>query len=568
MSPHRRKFAGETDLVSESITYPSRSGLRVCGYWDHRVKDYENCPFVVVAPKYAETKKNNLQLAYMLASNGINVIRFDHTRHVGESGGVKTSFTLPGAVEDVHGTYDYIEERFGVKSAALVANSLSARTGIRAAAEDPRVSSLVCVVGVVNVQHTLREVFREDVIQKHIDGHRWNVVDNVLGNDADLDGFFGSAYESGMHDLEGTRVDLERIKVPVVFFSGDNDVWVSFKEVKRVVEGAPKGRVVLLEGAKHELRENNVVAENAFREIVMVIMKEAWGIARDPRTLQAPNKRTLLKQNQIERNRLREAAPRTESENEFWSEYLGKYVMLEHVTDYAEYLEMVGELVGPLKPEETILDAGCGNGLFGAWLLRTAKLRAESTLPATYVGLDLTRRGLRDAIERHSGMQIEKLRNVLGKANHAFNCFYARADFDHIDGLDGDRLMPQFADESFSAICCSLVLSYLHDPAVLLGEFRRLIRPDGRIVVSSMKPHNDISVIYKEFVESHEARQVQESARVLLSGVGQLKLKEEQGYYVFFSGEQLVDLMKAAGFRQLQVYTSFGDQAVIVRGTA
>ena len=261
------------DIVSEALLYPSRSGLKISAFWDHRVEGFERCPFVIVAPKYGETKKNNLQLAYLLAANGMNVVRFDHPNHVGESAGEKTAFTLPGGVDDFLATVDHLVARFGINSVSLLASSLSARTALRAAAMDPRIGHLTCIVGVVNVRHTLRAVYREDLVANHLAGKTWGVTD-ILGHEIDFDRFLATACEARLHDLEGTGHDLAGLQIPVTFFSGEEDTWVSFAEVEQVVGRAAKGRVVKVPGAKHEVRENEPAAQKAFTEVVAEIVRE------------------------------------------------------------------------------------------------------------------------------------------------------------------------------------------------------------------------------------------------------------------------------------------------------
>lgn len=562
-SPH----AAVADIVSEPLVFPNGAGVKIAAYWDHRTDGHEGCPFVIMAPKFGETKKNNLELAYFFAANGLNVIRFDHSCHVGESGGVRTGFTLLTSLDDILSTIDMVVRRFRVDSVALTASSLSARSAIRAAALDQRVSLLTCLVGVVNIQATFREVFREDVIAQYIEGRRWHATDNVLGCESDLDAFFGSAHESDLHDLSGTAVDLARIACPSVFFVAENDAWVDPREVRAVVARSPRARICEMSGAKHEVRENQAVAERTFSEVVSVVLREVWGVEHVPAELRRADHRRLFAQNRVERERLRKAVQLEKTESEFWNDYLGKYAMLENVTDYRDYLDLVGELIGPIQSNETILDAGCGNGLLGAWLLRRLRQSAGFPVPATYVGLDLTQRGLGDAMHRHAEIIADGFRLAGPRLGAAMQVLYARADFDSL-GRDEAPQMPRFATGMFDGACCSLVLSYLRDPMFLLREFRRMVRPGGRIVISSMKPHCDISVIYRDFVESQTAELQVQSARVLLGGVGEIKIKEDQGHYLFYSGAELSRMLEDAGFKAPQVYASFGDQAVVVRALA
>lgn len=556
----------KVEITSEFVVFPSRSGVRLAAFWDHGLEDYERFPFVIMAPKYGETKKNNLQLAYSIAANGVNVLRFDHAAHVGESDGPRTGFTLPSGVDDILGAVDYVHERFGAGTVSLVASSLSARTAIRAAAQDARIAHLVCIVGVVNVQATLREVYRDDLVAEYLAGKRWGVTD-ILGHEIDFDRFLGAAIESRMHDLQGTGDDLGRIAAPVLFCNGDEDAWVEFAEVEAVVGRAPRGTVRVLSGAKHEVRENDLAAEEVFRVVVGEIVRRAWGMQELPRVLRRPEKRRLLAQNRVERERLRMAAPREKTELDFWSDYLRKFELIDRVDEYRRYLDLIGELLGPIDPDEVILDAGCGNGLFGAWLLRNLESDPEATVRPVYVGLDLSESGLREAAARHGSMLVDRESAAATGSGRMLDLCYARADFDGLE-VKGTPALPAFATGTFDAVCCSLVVSYLADPRSLLREFRRLLRPGGRIVVSSMKPYCDMSSIYRDFMEQTTSVVELESARNLLRAAGTIKLKEEQGYYSFFSGAELSKMLVEAGFAAPRAFSSFGGQAVVVGSKA
>jgi hypothetical protein len=49
-----------------------------------------------------------------------------------------------------------------------------------------------------------------------------------------------------------------------------------------------------------------------------------------------------------------------------------------------------------------------------------------------------------------------------------------------------------------------------------------------------------------------------------LRAAGKIKVKEEQGYYTFFSTEELSEAMLALGFRNPTGQMSFGNQASVV----
>ncbi|HET7536735.1 MAG TPA: hypothetical protein VFJ90_09790, partial [Candidatus Didemnitutus sp.] len=321
-------------IRTDFVQFAGRSGLKIAACIDYGGETVDSKrPWVVIAPKFGETKKNSLQLGYSLAANGMNVLRFDHTNHIGESGGDKTFFTLSSGAIDILSCTDYLEQTHGVSAVTLVANSLSARTAIRATASDPRVSHLVCLVGVVNLRHTLHQVYRDDLVGGHLAGRRWGIGD-MLGVEMDYDGFLKSAVEDRLHDLAGTREDLSKTKARLSFFPAERDTWVSLADVDEVLRGLPTSQLTPVPGAMHELRENADVAEKAFRGVVTACVAHARGKEPAVVKIETPTKRQLMSQNRVERERLRESTTGLQNEREFWAKYLEKYRVLQNVDDY------------------------------------------------------------------------------------------------------------------------------------------------------------------------------------------------------------------------------------------
>ena len=555
-------FRGQ--LHTENATFPSRNGLAVAACVDHIGETLDRTrPWAVIAPKFGETKKNSLQLAYFLAANGLNVLRIDHTNHVGESAGDQTFFTLSGGAADLLGCGDFLERTHGVTAFTLVANSLSARTALRAAALDRRVAHLVALVGVVNLQHTLAAVYRDDLVGGHLAGRRWGIGD-MLGVDMDYDGFLRAAVEDRMHDLQSTREDLSRTTAAITFFPAERDAWVALSEVDEVLRGRPNARLFPIPGAMHELRENAAVAEQAFRDVVAACVTHARAAEGAELKLVVPDKRELMRQNRAERERLRAAAGDGQQERDFWAKYLEKYKLMQSVDGYQNYISLVGRLLGEIRPAETLLDAGCGNGLFGMWVLRTLLDRARiAELPPVYVALDLTVEGLRAALDLHAGYTFEH--RAARRAGDFVALLYGQTDLDTWGMPESEAPgTVMFADNCFDKICCSLVLSYLNRPDAVLGELHRVLRPGGRIVVSSMKPFCDLSEIYRDYMDQDLNEQELESGRDLLRAAGKIRLKEEQGFYTFYSGDELTALLSAAGFKHCVAHRSLGDQVAVV----
>ena len=114
------------------------------------------------------------------------------------------------------------------------------------------------------------------------------------------------------------------------------------------------------------------------------------------------------------------------------------------------------KLIGNVSGKK-VLDAGCG---FGFYSIYCAKQGASVT------AVDISRR----MIERlASRLKSPKLKLV--QANIT-------------------RPMPFFDTESFDCIICSLVLHYIKDWELLLAELYRVMKKDGKMVISPHHPMN------------------------------------------------------------------------------
>ena len=556
IADHYHVLTGQ--IRTEFVQFPNQAGLQLAACVDHN-GDLRSRPWVLIAPKYGETKKGNLQLAYHLVANGLNVLRFDHTNHVGESEGRALDFVLPGAVDDITACLDFLTVTHGVKQVIMVANSLSARCALRAA-DDSRIVKFISVAGVVNLLATMSEIYREDILSQYRQGRRWGVT-NFLGLDVQGDAFLDSAISSQLYDLSGTMTDAAKLRVPLVHFFAERDTWVRREEVEQVVAANPRSRMILVPAARHEVRENPRAAEQLFREVIWSCLHDGPCPPDAAGRLRPPDKKLVLDENRRERERMRRSEMPVESEKEFWSGYLKKYPIIERSSDYQAYLQLLARLCRPLPPGAMVLDAGCGNGMFGLWVLHEADKREPRTAPVeppVYVGLDLTPRGLTDAMTRH----VEERRAAAREARPGVQ--YSMIDFDLLEngGLTGQ--LP-FADGTFDLICCSLVLSYLKHPAALLRELYRVLKSGGTLVASSMKPHCDLSAIYRDSLAQQVTAAEIEAGRDLLRAAGKIKLKEEVGQYAFFSLPELAGLVLEAGFEVRESQQSLGDQAVVVK---
>lgn len=103
-----------------------------------------------------------------------------------------------------------------------------------------------------------------------------------------------------------------------------------------------------------------------------------------------------------------------------------------------------------LAAGRTVLDAGCGVGWGSALLLEAGA--------ASVTGLDLSELALESARERTAG----------------------RATL-----VRGDLQAPPFKDDSFDLVVCFEAIEHVEDPEQALDELRRVLRPDGILLISS-----------------------------------------------------------------------------------
>lgn len=151
----------------------------------------------------------------------------------------------------------------------------------------------------------------------------------------------------------------------------------------------------------------------------------------------------------------------------------------------------------------------------------------------------------------------------------------------HLSLDDKDKLeqLP-FPDGNFDRIICSLGLSYIKNPIETLKEFYRCLSPGGILVASSMRPDVDMSRICQNLLRKLETgaevvlpegmsrAAFIDDLRHYLNHAAYLLRLEEEGYFSFFSGDELTDLLEQAGFRRVRNEDAFGDppQACIVVG--
>src|SRR5688572_15067527 len=109
-----------------------------------------------------------------------------------------------------------------------------------------------------------------------------------------------------------------------------------------------------------------------------------------------------------------------------------------------------------LETDSKVLDIGCGPGWFWATIADALPERIELTLADSSAGM------VKEATERCTTLRSWQL-----------------------TGIEADAVKLTFADASFDVVVAMHMLYHVPDPAVAIAEMHRVLRPGGRLVVST-----------------------------------------------------------------------------------
>lgn len=540
-------------IESLKIEIKCPDGRIVKGYVDKKKDSSKDSPIIIISHGYGETKRDYISTSYYLVTNGFMVIRYDCLNHLGESEGDIINFTLNDMENSLLGTIDYAHKKFNAQNCGVIASSLSSRVAFKVASKTDAVKYLIALTSVVNLRDSLLLLYKEDLVGEYKDGKRWGTLD-ILGFEL-KDDFFYDLVKNKYEDLDSTLEDIKKIKVPICYLAASDDAWVKYEDVKKVCAATSdiRRKLITIPQALHQIQENPRLAQLAILKIVETSMEYAENKGCNDKLLK-PSISDIVVQNKIEMFELKSTFSVTKSdEKKFWASYLSKFFIVMRSHDYQNLLSLIAQLLGEIDEGCHILDAGCGNGHFGAWLLcniDTAVTKGLTKIHFKYTGLDFAEDALSDAKKIHE--------QILTKISFTY-AKKIQCDFKYIL-QDIEEGIP-FGNNLFDKICCNLVISYLKNPERVLKNLYSKIKPGGRVVVSSLKPYNDLSLIYKNYLDQNVTREDILEGRNLLSSAGKIRHKEKQGHYHFFSEKELKSLMKYSGFSKIKTFRSFGNQA-------
>ncbi len=559
-SCHQPNQAGSTTrhIQSDRIALKNSTGRTIMAYHDYPLAtDLSNLPIVVIAPGYGETKRDYLTLAYYFASNGFHVIRYDHTNHVGESDGNHFNFTLSRMKKDFLAVTRLVRQQWPQSTIIGIASSLAAPVVLKAEVEEPSLALLVQLVGVVDVERTVATVHQEDLFAHYRKGHI-PYSTNILGFNVNGH-FLTDAATNNFSTLDRTVEHAQALQTPVMYISAGRDAWIDRHdaEIYKQALGAHLSEWLDVPEALHRIQENPKVARRVYRHIINHCRTHlAPGMTQSE--IHEPNRLTLGRQNRQEKMAL-QAHSQTDVGQDFWDDYLDHFQSVGKCQDYVQLLDHVFHALGPVTGGQQVLDAGCGNGNAGLFLLESLKSQTDDASPTAnrpirYVGID----ACSEALERAQTSMTHTYHALQQRPSSKvspLHMTWAQVDL--------QQKLP-FQDHQFDRIVSNLVLGYVADPLASLRELYRVLAPGGRMVLSNLKPNGDFSGIYQNLMTQAGEHNQKTEARELLNNYGKIRQAEKEGQFRFFDHTEWRKALDSLDCVHAGVYPTFGNQAYLV----
>ncbi|MGH0036449.1 MAG: class I SAM-dependent methyltransferase [Myxococcota bacterium] len=559
----------------EILDYRNRKGERIRAILD-AVGDSPGAPLVIIPPAWGRTKETLLPLArtivetFRSAGEPVRVLRFDGIRRRGEShadvdclevGRECLHFTVSQAIDDICTTLEFAssDSRLKPRRVGLVTSSVAAVEGRRAILEKrgAPVDAWVSLVGVSDLQSALR-VFSGglDFGQGWINGLRFGRQE-LLGVLCNIDALAEDAVRNQFWFRSDAQADFATLRIPITWILGTYDAWTSRGAVQDLMSSGPTEQRRAIEiPTGHQLREGRKAAaafELVSRELARTLIgREIVGVS--------PDNAELARRAELERRRLPMPGYNLER---FWNDYLvGRrgdlgIELLAQTPPYQELMQAQVEEMN-LRSSDRVVDLGGGVGELAVHLARCGRVAGRVVL------VDFATKGLRRAQERIAGAVDKSIQPV----------DFLRANLD----VEATAHRIPLLDESQDVALASLLISYLREPVPFLREVCRILRPGGRVVVSSVVKDADLSGIYlgalgaEGVIGATDASWSPERARSIrqdfLNDASRIIDLEEFGVFRFYDAVELQAILGEAGFSSVRAIHTFGDpaQAVVASG--
>ena len=519
---------------------------------------------VVMTSGWGQTKESTGVLASALATalgstrRPVEIVRFDYRNSRGGSW-IDPKFLVPGrealgyrasgAVNDLTAVVDSLADRIGPDGViVLIGISFSGPFALQVACDHPRVSGLVQMMAATDLQDLIRRSTGGiDVVAELDRGSPTGHLD-ILGVMLDTRTAIGDAVAIRLATFVHSEDLMHRCDVPVMWMLGASDRFVDPERVRRLCDATADATILELPGG-------HVPTSSA--EVLGCVWPMARAIAGwaggSLDRLAVPDEEVALALWQDELDEApRLPMPRPE---DYWRNYLlGDAGLMGYeilaLTD--QYRQLMADQVrlADLSPGDRIVDLGSGLG------------NVLDHLPSLEPPLDLL---LCDLASEALGAGVARRR---------------RSDVTtRLAQWDGESDPLPSEVHGTDVVLASLFLSVLQDPARLLGDLATRMRPGARLVVSSIVPDADLSVIVEEVLgdpgraianlpTSITVAELVEAVRAYVNSAADLMRRAELGEIRLYTQRELEHLVAGAGFTIVDSVETMGSppRAVVVVG--
>jgi len=233
---------------------------------------------------------------------------------------------------------------------------------------------------------------------------------------------------------------------------------------------------------------------------------------------------------------------KSNKENLFWDIRSWFYFSLRHLMPYKQLLEDIIQKL-EIKPNQYILDAGCGIGNLENVIIqkKISNLKIKA--------IDFSRKMLTQAWTK-----IKDTHNV------------------HIDFFQTDLDNPlPYEDETFHRIVSSNVIYALDNPYFTIKEFYRILRTGGRLVLVTPRPEfSGAKIIINHFRLSKGLEKIKNLIifplflLLVLPFEIIISVKFMRGIYHRFTKKELERLLSSANFKNIKINFSYAGQNFLI----
>ena len=458
-------------------------------------------PLVLLCPGYGTTQHAYVALAYTLAGRGFHVLRYDHSRHIGLSDGDPSQTTFTSLEDDLDAVLTFAQDNWPERPLTLLAPDLLGRIALRRRDWHRRLRRLLLLNPTLDLGQCLITLHHRDLLREHLSGTRLG-LGNLFGIPLDIDHFLADAVAAQYTDVTALEDELIHCGTMVVVLTAGQDSpdWsipspplTLLNEL--IARLGSKGRKVILPSF---ILTAGQVAPPTLRASWQQLahLCQAGQAIHEPGAVMLPAlARAMSTRARFERDQLRHKQAGTTSYRRLWAAQTDLTGALDELPGHWHSIDQLYQLLQPLDGNLALLDVGCGMHSFARLLLLNLsyRLRAQTwhhNKPLRYVGVDFSATALHAAraSTKEALQHLDKL--FSGRISAPTPVTQQWVLGPSVEALP-------FADRSFDRVVANLSLSFARSPIRTLRELFRVLRPGGKLILSTFTPTADIARLYR-----------------------------------------------------------------------